>query len=65
MGNPPKFFIPKLEIFFQILYTDIERITTKIVNQNKDRFNDRTFNLKNIEYVKKIIIKEVRKCFGK
>lgn len=49
----------------RILYTDIERITTKIVNQNKDRFNDRTFNLKNIEYVKKTIIKEVRKCFGK
>lgn len=56
-----------VELFLnnQILYTDIERIINKIVLENVNKFDDLKFNQKNIDYVQKIILKEVKKCFGK
>ena len=49
----------------QIIYTDIFRITDKIVNQYQYKFEHLDFNLKNIEHVYKVILKEVKKCSGK
>lgn len=49
----------------QILYTDIFYTTDKIVEKYKYKFENLKFNLKNIEHVNKIILKEVKKCSGK
>ena len=56
-----------VELFLnnQILYTDIYRVLEKIVKEFGNKFEYLKFNLKNIEYVQKIILKEVEKCFGK
>ena len=56
-----------VELFLnnQILYTDIFRITDKIVEKYQYKFENLKFNLKNIEHVNKIILKEVKKCSGK
>ncbi len=73
--NDPKFlgtivttcndYLVELFLNNQILYTDIERVLNKIVLENVNKFVDLKFNLKNIENVQKIILKEVEKCFGK
>ena len=56
-----------VELFLnnQILYTDIYRITEKVVEKYLYQFEHLKFTLKNIEHVNKIILKEVKKCSGK
>ena len=49
----------------QILYTDIFNIMDKIVEKYQYKFENLKFNLKNIEHVNKIILKEVKRCSGK
>lgn len=57
-------YLVEMFLHNQLLYTDIERIMDKVVLKVSKKIEKLEFNFKNILYVKKIVLKEVKKCFG-